>query len=83
MSVPVFAEHSGRRELGTAGGGRRTRSGYFTDDVLARSVDDAVHAALVNLDARPAPAGAGRASRLTSAACTASSTERASTSSVK
>uniref|UniRef100_UPI002AB6D700 PmbA/TldA family metallopeptidase n=2 Tax=Burkholderia cepacia TaxID=292 RepID=UPI002AB6D700 len=58
VSVTVIAEQNGRREIGSGGGGGRFDYGYFTDEVLSRYVDDAVHAALVNLDARPAPAGA-------------------------
>ena len=58
VSVTVIAEQNGRREIGNGGGGGRFDYGYFTDEVLAKYVDDAVHAALVNLDARPAPAGA-------------------------
>jgi TldD protein len=56
--VVLVAEQNGRREIGSGGGGGRFDYGYFTDDVLSKYVDDAVHAALVNLDARPAPAGA-------------------------
>jgi TldD protein len=58
VSVTVIAEHNGRRELGSGGGGGRFDYGIFTDEMLSRYVDDAVHAALVNLEARPAPAGA-------------------------
>ena len=58
VSVTVIAEQNGRREIGSGGGGGRFDYGYFTDAVLSKYVDDAVHAALVNLDARPAPAGA-------------------------
>ena len=58
VSVTVIAEQNGRREIGSGGGGGRFDYGYFTDEVLSKYVDDAVHAALVNLDARPAPAGA-------------------------
>ena len=62
VSVTVIAEQNGRREIGSGGGGGRFDYGYFTDDVLSRYVDDAVHAALVNLDARPRrPARDGRA----------------------
>ncbi|HWX11560.1 MAG TPA: metallopeptidase TldD-related protein, partial [Trinickia sp.] len=57
VSVTVIAEQNGRREIGTGGGGGRFDYGYFTDEVLAHYCDDAVKAALVNLDARPAPAG--------------------------
>lgn len=57
LSVTVFAEHKGRREMGSAGGGGRFDFAYFDDAVIQRYVDEAVHAALTNLDARPAPAG--------------------------
>jgi TldD protein len=57
LSVTVIAERDGRREQGTGGGGGRFDFAYFTDAVIERYVDDAVHAALVNLEARPAPAG--------------------------
>ena len=57
LSLTVIAERDGRREMGHAGGGGRTGLGYFTDEVLRGYVDQAVHEALVNLDARPAPAG--------------------------
>ncbi|UDG82163.1 metalloprotease TldD [Candidatus Vallotia cooleyia] len=57
ISITVIAEQNERREIGIGGGGGRYDYGYFTDELLAQYVDDAVHAALVNLDARPAPAG--------------------------
>lgn len=57
LSLTVIAERNGRRETGHAGGGGRTGLGYFTDDVLQSYVDRAVHEAMVNLEARPAPAG--------------------------
>ena len=57
VSVTVIAEQNGRREIGSGGGGGRYDYGYFTDELLERYVDDAVRGALVNLDARPAPAG--------------------------
>lgn len=57
LSVTVIAEQDGRREVGTSGGGGRYDYGYFTDAQVDRYVGEAVHAALVNLDARPAPAG--------------------------
>ena len=57
LSVTVIAEQNGRREIGNGGGGGRYDYGYFTDEILSGYVDDAVDAALVNLDARPAPAG--------------------------
>lgn len=57
LSLTVIAERNGRREMGHAGGGGRLGLGYFSDEVLQGYVDRAVHEALVNLDARPAPAG--------------------------
>jgi TldD protein len=57
LSVQVIAEHNGRRESGTAGGGGRTDYSHFTDEVLDRYARQAVSQALVNLEARPAPAG--------------------------
>ncbi|WP_354686098.1 metalloprotease TldD [Cupriavidus necator] len=58
VSVTVIAEQGGRREIGSSGGGGRYAYGYFTDDLLQTYVDEAVSSALVNLEARPAPAGA-------------------------
>jgi TldD protein len=57
LSVTVIAEHQGRREVGTGGGGGRFGLAYFTDEILQQYVDEAVNAALTNLDSRPAPAG--------------------------
>ena len=57
LSVTVIAEQKGRREVGSGGGGGRFGLAYFDDAQIARYVDDAVKAALTNLDARPAPAG--------------------------
>lgn len=57
ISIQVIAEQNGRREQGTAGGGGRFDYHYFTDAVLQDYAKKAVHQALVNLDARPAPAG--------------------------
>jgi len=57
VSLQVIAEANGRREQGGAGGGGRFDFSYFTDDVLEEYVRQAVHQALTNLDARPAPAG--------------------------
>ena len=57
VSVTVIAEQDGRREVGTGGGGGRFGLGYFQDEVLKSYVDQAVNAALTNLEARPAPAG--------------------------
>jgi TldD protein len=57
LSVTVIAESNGRREIGSGGGGGRFGLGYFQDDVIDGYVDQAVNAALTNLEARPAPAG--------------------------
>jgi TldD protein len=57
LSLTVIAERNGRREMGHGGGGGRSGLAYFTDDMLASYVERAVHEALVNLEARPAPAG--------------------------
>ena len=46
-----------RREQGSAGGGGRRDYAYFTDEVLRDYAHKAVDQALVNLRARPAPAG--------------------------
>jgi TldD protein len=55
--VTVIAEQDGRREMGTGGGGGRFGLGYFEDGIVRRYVDEAVGAALTNLESRPAPAG--------------------------
>jgi TldD protein len=57
LSIQVIAEHNGRREQGSAGGGGRFDYSYFTDEILEDYARKAVHQALTNLDARPAPAG--------------------------
>ena len=57
VSVTVIAEQNGRREVGSGGGGGRYGLGYFQDELLISYVDQAVNAALTNLEARPAPAG--------------------------
>jgi len=57
LSVTVFAEQNGRREMGSAGGGGRFGFDYFDDTMIQRYVDEAVDAALTNLEARAAPAG--------------------------
>ena len=57
LSVTVIAEQDGRREMGSSGGGGRFSYAYFDEAVLEDYADKAVAAALVNLDARPAPAG--------------------------
>ncbi|OEZ94810.1 metalloprotease TldD [Janthinobacterium sp. HH107] len=57
VSLTVIAEQNGRRETGSAGGGGRFSYDYFSDAVLEQYASDAVNSALVNLEARPAPAG--------------------------
>jgi TldD protein len=57
VSIQVIVEQDGRREQGSAGGGGRHDYGYFTDQVLAEYAKKAVDQALLNLEARPAPAG--------------------------
>jgi len=57
VSVTVIAEQGGRREVGSSGGGGRVGLAYFHDALLQSYVDQAVDAALTNLESRPAPAG--------------------------
>ena len=57
LGITVIVEQDGRREQGYAGGGGRTDYSYFTEDILKLYAQEAVHQAVVNLDARPAPAG--------------------------
>jgi len=57
LSINVIAESNGRREQGSSGGGGRFDYSYFTDAILQEYAQKAVHQAIVNLDARPAPAG--------------------------
>ena len=57
LSITVIAEQDGRREQGYAGGGGRFGYGWFTDARLDEFAASAVKLALVNLEARPAPAG--------------------------
>ncbi|MDO5653905.1 MAG: metalloprotease TldD [Brachymonas sp.] len=61
LSLTVIAEQTiageVRREVGSSGGGGRAGLDIFDDVLLRQYVDEAVDAALVNLEARPAPAG--------------------------
>ncbi|RZJ11323.1 MAG: metalloprotease TldD, partial [Haliea sp.] len=57
LSVTVIAEQNGRREMGSAGGGGRFGLDYFSDAQIETYVNEAVKAALTNLESRPAPAG--------------------------
>ena len=57
VSVTVIAESGGRREQGHSGGGGRFDLDRFDDARLETYVREAVDAALLNLESRPAPAG--------------------------
>jgi TldD protein len=57
IGLTIIAEQNGRREQGHTGGGGRYGYTYFTDDVLRNIAQMGVREALINLDARPAPAG--------------------------
>jgi TldD protein len=57
LSLQVITEQDGRREQGSAGGGGRFSYEYFTDAMLKQYAEQAVHQALTNLSAKPAPAG--------------------------
>jgi TldD protein len=58
LSVSVIVEDGDRREQGfSGGGGRYHQLSYFTDEIIRDYADRAVDMALINLDARPTPAG--------------------------
>ncbi|MEK9953125.1 MAG: metallopeptidase TldD-related protein, partial [Curvibacter sp.] len=57
LSVTVIAVQIGRREMGSSGGGGRFGLAYFDEAMIRQYVDEAVGAALTNLESRPAPAG--------------------------
>ena len=57
LSVQVIAQSGARREMGYAGGGGRSDYSHFTDATLQSYAQQAVAQALVNLEAKPAPAG--------------------------
>jgi TldD protein len=57
VNVSVVVEHKGRRETGGTGAGGRYDFSRFDDAMLMQLAHKAVDEALVNLDARPAPAG--------------------------
>jgi TldD protein len=61
LNVTVIAEQTVngtvRREVGSSGGGGRFGLGYFQDAVIEGYVQQAVEAALTNLESRPVPAG--------------------------
>ena len=58
LSLTVIAESHGRREQGHSGGGGRLGLAYFDDALIEQYAREAVDAALLNLEARPAPGGA-------------------------
>ncbi|MDW8337378.1 MAG: metalloprotease TldD, partial [Tepidimonas sp.] len=57
LSLTVIAQQGQRREVGSSGGGGRWGLEGFDEARLQQYVDEAVGAALTNLDARAAPAG--------------------------
>ncbi|EKE85387.1 metalloprotease TldD [Idiomarina xiamenensis] len=63
MNCSVLVEHNGRRERGSSGGGARLGYRFFLQQDSKQQprwqhyVKEAVRMALVNLEARPAPAG--------------------------
>jgi TldD protein len=57
LNVQVIAEENGKREQGYAGGGGRFDYAYFSDAILRDYAQQAVHQAITNLSAKPAPAG--------------------------
>ncbi len=58
LNVNVIVEHEGRRESASNGGGGRVGYQHFFDAGRAEQIaDEALRQALVNLEARPAPAG--------------------------
>lgn len=57
VGIQVIVEHNGRRESAHVGGGGRYDYSYFSEARLQGYAREAVRQALVNLDARPAPAG--------------------------
>jgi TldD protein len=58
LNVSVLVEHNGRREQGYCGaGGRYEFSRFLHNNRWQSLVEEAVRSALVNLDAKPAPAG--------------------------
>jgi TldD protein len=57
FSVRVIAEHEGKRENGSSGGGGRTTLGYFEDKSPEWHAERAARQAITLLDAKKAPAG--------------------------
>ncbi len=57
LSIQVIVEENGQREQGSAGGGGRFDYACFDEAILQDYARKAVDQALLNLNARPAPAG--------------------------
>lgn len=57
FGINVIVEQNGQREQGNSGGGGRTDYSYFTEEQLNQYADEAVNQALLNLEAKAAPAG--------------------------
>ena len=57
LNVTAIVEHNGKREQGRSGGGGRYGFERFDTAFMTRRAHEAVDMALLNLDARPAPAG--------------------------
>jgi TldD protein len=58
MSVQLVMEANGRKETGRAGGGGRFGMAGFDEARIQQFIDDALRGARINLEAKPAPAGA-------------------------
>nr|WP_201329961.1 metalloprotease TldD [Candidatus Profftella armatura (Diaphorina cf. continua)] len=57
LFVTIIVEQNGRKEIGNSGCGGRYNYNYFTDIILEKCVSNSVNSALINLEAKPAPAG--------------------------
>ncbi|HLD17150.1 MAG TPA: metalloprotease TldD [Coxiellaceae bacterium] len=57
VSITVLVEHQGRMEKGRGGSGARGSYEFFTPSLCDQWIEKAVQQALVNLEAKPAPAG--------------------------
>jgi len=57
FGVRAIAEHNGKRQEGSSGGGGRTTLGYFDERSPEWHAEQAARQAIVMLDAREAPAG--------------------------
>ena len=58
LSVQIIAERDGLQETGmSGGGGRGLMTDYLTPEFWQGHADEAIRQALINLDAKPAPAG--------------------------